>query len=47
MEIVYFVGAFSLDGADLWNALQYRCRNRAAVERGGEIARERYEKNET
>jgi hypothetical protein len=47
MEIVYFLGAFVLLTALIYGTLQYRYRNRAAVERGDEIARERYERNET
>jgi hypothetical protein len=45
METVYFVGAFVLLTALIYGTLQYRYRNRAAVGRGGEIARERYERN--
>jgi uncharacterized membrane protein len=47
MEIMYFVGALVLLTALIYGTLQYRYRDRAAAERGGEIARERYEKNET
>lgn len=47
MEIVYFAGAFILLTALIYGTLQYRYRNRAAVKRGAEIARKRYERNET
>ena len=47
MEMVYFVGAFVLLTALIYGKLQYGYRNRGAVERGGEIARQRYERNET
>ena len=47
MEIVYFAGAFVLLTALIYGVLSYRYRNRAVTEAGGEIARERYRKNET
>jgi hypothetical protein len=47
MEIVYFAGAFVLLTALIYGVLSYRYRNRAATEAGGEIARQRYRKNET
>ena len=47
MEIAYFVGAFVLLVALIYGVLQYHYRNRAAVKMGGEIARERYRRDET
>lgn len=46
MEIVYFIGAFVLLSALIFGSLQYRYRNRAAVQAGGEIVKERYRKND-
>lgn len=47
MEIVYFIGAFILLTALIYGTLSYRYRNKAASRMGGEIAGERYRKNET
>jgi hypothetical protein len=47
LEIVYGVGALILLTALIFGVLQYHYRNRRAVKIGGEIARERYERNET
>jgi hypothetical protein len=47
MEIVYFVGAFILLVALIYGTLSYRYRNRAAARLGGEIAAERYRRDET
>lgn len=47
MEIVYFVGAFILLVALIYGTLSYHYRNKAATRVGGEIARERYGKDET
>ena len=46
MEIVYFIGAFVLLVALIYGTLSYRYRNRAAVRMGGEIAAERYRRDE-
>ena len=47
MEIVYFVGAFVLLSALIFGVLQYHYRNRAAVRAGGEVAKERYQRDES
>ena len=47
MEIAYFIGAFVLLVALIYGTLQYHYRNRAATRTGGEIARERYRRDET
>ncbi len=47
MEIVYFFGAFVLLAALIYGTLQYHYRNRAAARLGGEVARERYRRDET
>jgi MYXO-CTERM domain-containing protein len=47
MEIVYFIGAFVLLAALIFGVLQYRYRDRAAAQAGGEIVKERYKRNET
>jgi hypothetical protein len=47
MEIAYFIGAFVLLVALIYGTLQYHYRNRAAARMGGEIARERYRRDET
>ena len=47
MEIVYFPGAFVLLAALIFGVLQYRYRDRAAAQAGGEIVKERYKWNET
>jgi hypothetical protein len=47
MEIIYFIGAFALLSALIYGVLSYRYRNRAATALGGEIARKRYENDET
>ncbi|HKU04809.1 MAG TPA: hypothetical protein VJR30_01965 [Bradyrhizobium sp.] len=47
MEIVYFIGAFILLLALIYGTLSYHYRNKAATRTGGEIARERYRKDET
>jgi hypothetical protein len=47
MEIAYFIGAFVLLVALIYGTLQYHFRNRAATRMGGEIARERYRRDET
>jgi hypothetical protein len=46
-EIVYGVGALILLTALIFGVLQYHYRDRRAVKIGGEVARERYERNET
>ena len=46
MEIVFFLGAFVLLAALIFGVLQYRYRDRAAVQAGGEIAKERYRRND-
>jgi hypothetical protein len=46
-EFVYGVGALVLLTALIFGVLQYRYRDRRAVRLGGEIARERYKRNET
>jgi hypothetical protein len=46
MEIAYFIGAFVLLVALIYGTLQYHYRNRAAARTGGEIARERYRRDE-
>ena len=47
MEIAYFIGSFVLLVALIYGTLQYHYRNRAASRTGGEIARERYRRDET
>jgi len=47
LEIVYGVGALILLTALIFGVLQYHYRDRRAAQVGGEIARERYERNET
>jgi hypothetical protein len=47
LEIVYGIGALILLIALIFGVLQYHYRNRRAVKIGGEIARERYERNES
>jgi hypothetical protein len=47
LEIVYGVGALILLIALIFGVLQYHYRNRRAVKIGAEIARERYERNES
>jgi len=47
LEIVYGVGALVLLTALIFATLQYHYRNRRATETGGEIAQERYRKNQT
>lgn len=47
MEMVYFIGAFILLVALIYGTLQYHYRNRAATRLGGEIARQRYRRDET
>jgi hypothetical protein len=46
-EIVYGVGALILLTGLIFGVLQYHYRDRRAVRIGGEITRERYERNET
>jgi len=46
MEIVYFIGAFVLLVALIYGTLSYRYRNKAATRLGGEIAAERYRRDE-
>ena len=46
MEIAYFAGAFVLLVALIYGTLQYHYRNRAAARMGGEVARERYRRDE-
>ncbi len=46
MEIVYFIGAAVLLAALIFGVLQYRYRNRAAVEAGGEIVKARYQRDD-
>ena len=46
-EIAYGVGALILLVALIFGVLRYHYRDRRAVRIGGEIARERYERNET
>lgn len=47
MEIVYFIGAFVLLSALIYGVLSYRYRDRTATALGGEVARKRYENDET
>jgi hypothetical protein len=47
LEIVYGVGALVLLTALIYGTLQYHFRNRQATRSGGEVARQRYERNET
>jgi hypothetical protein len=47
LEIVNGVGAFVLLAAVIFGVLQYHFRDQRATRIGGEIARERYERNET
>ena len=47
MEIVYFLGALILLVALIYGTLSYRYRNKAATRLGGEIARERYRRNQS
>jgi hypothetical protein len=44
---VYLIGAFVLLAALIFGVLQYRYRDRAAAQAGGEIVKERYKRNET
>jgi hypothetical protein len=46
-EIFYGIGALILLTALIFGVLQYYYRDRRAVKIGGEIARDRYERNET
>jgi hypothetical protein len=46
MEIV-FVSAFVMLVTLIYGVLQYHYRNRAAVRVGGEVARERYRRDES
>jgi hypothetical protein len=46
MEIAYFIGAFILLVALIYGTLSYHYRNRAAARMGGEIAAERYKRDE-
>lgn len=46
MEIVYFIGAFILLVALIYGTLSYRYRNRAAARLGGEVASERYRRDQ-
>ena len=47
LEIVYGVGALVLLTALIFATLQYHYRNRRAYEAGGEVAKERYRRNQT
>ena len=47
MEIVKNTNTNDQHTTLIYGVLSYRYRNRAATEAGGEIARERYRKNET
>jgi len=47
LESLYFIGAFILLVALIYGVLTYRYRNREAVRVGGEIAAERYRRDET
>jgi hypothetical protein len=47
LEFVYGVGALVLLTALIFGTLQYHYRNRRVSEAGGEIAQERYRKNQT
>ena len=46
-EAVYGIGAVLLLAALIFGVLQYHYRDRRAVRTGGEVARERYKRNET
>lgn len=46
LEIVYGVGALILLTALIFGTLQYHYRDRRATRAGGEIAAERYKRNE-
>jgi hypothetical protein len=46
-ETVYGIGALVLLTALIFGVLQYHYRDRRAPRAGGEIARERYKRNET
>ena len=47
LESLYFVGAFILLLALTYGVLSYRYRNREAAHMGGDIAAERYRRDET
>jgi hypothetical protein len=47
LEIVYGIGALVLLTALIYGTLQYHFRNRQATRSGEEVARRRYEHNET
>ena len=46
-EAVYGIGAVLLLATLIFGVLQYHYRDRRAVRTGGEVARERYKRNET
>ncbi|MGF6308812.1 hypothetical protein ABIB82_002449 [Bradyrhizobium sp. i1.8.4] len=47
LEIIYGIGALILLTALIFAVLQHHFRNKRAVQRGDEIVRKRYERNET
>jgi uncharacterized membrane protein len=47
LEIIFFVGAFMLLVALIYGVLSYHYRDRAADRVAEEVARERYQKDET
>ncbi|HET7889137.1 MAG TPA: hypothetical protein VFL62_23155 [Bradyrhizobium sp.] len=47
LESLFFIGAFILLVALIYGVLSYRYRSRAAVRAGGDIAAERYRRDET
>jgi hypothetical protein len=47
LESLFFLGAFILLVALIYGVLSYRYRNRHAVRVGGEIAAERYRRDQT
>jgi len=47
LESIFFIGAFVLLAALIYGVLSYRYRNREATRIGGEIAAERYRRDQT
>jgi len=47
LEVVYFLGALVLLTALIYGTLSYRYRNKAAVQVGEEVVRERYRQDQT
>jgi hypothetical protein len=47
LESIFFIGGFVLLAALIYGILSYRYRNRAATRVGGEIAADRYRRDET